>query len=72
MLWRQRGALTLRRKGSDHGSAFVIESARTKNFDRPWAPATREMLAVSSGNSGKTGVREPDATPRQEDIEADQ
>jgi competence protein ComEC len=34
-LWRARGALTLRRDGS----GFVMESARRKNFDRPWAPA---------------------------------
>jgi competence protein ComEC len=38
-LWRQRGALTLRRNSSDHGSEFIIESARSKNFDRPWSPA---------------------------------
>jgi len=32
-LWRQRGALILTRRGAD----FIIESARSKNFDRPWA-----------------------------------
>jgi competence protein ComEC len=82
-LWRQRGALTLRRNGSDHrsdhgadhGSDFVIDSARPKNFDRPWSPAPvpREGLAAISGESGKAAIggRAPDATPRQEDIEAD-
>jgi hypothetical protein len=34
-LWRARGALTLRREGS----GFVMQSARSKNFDRPWSPA---------------------------------
>ena len=33
-LWRERGALALRRTGS----GFVIDSARPPNFDRPWAP----------------------------------
>jgi competence protein ComEC len=71
-MWRQRGALTLSRRGSD----FVIESARPKNFDRPWSPAPvpREALAANSGESGQTeiGSHARDATPRQEDIEADQ
>jgi hypothetical protein len=74
-LWRQRGALMLSRNGSDHGSEFIIESARSKNFDRPWspAPAPREALAATSGESGQAeiGARARDATPRQEDIEAD-
>jgi len=71
-LWRRRGALLLSRRDSE----FTIESARSKNFDRPWSPAPvpREALAVSSGESGQTeiGGRARDATPRQEDIEADQ
>jgi competence protein ComEC len=83
-LWRLRGALTLRRNSSDHpsehpsdhGADFAIDSARSKNFDRPWSPAPvpREGLAAISGESGQAagGSRAPDATPRQEDIEADQ
>jgi competence protein ComEC len=75
-LWRQRGALVLRRNGSDHGSDFVIESARPKNFDRPWSPASlpRETRAARFGESGEAevGSRARDATPRQEDIEADE
>jgi competence protein ComEC len=79
-LWRQRGALTLRRNGSghgsDHGADFVIDSARSKNFDRPWspAPAQRETAAGTFAESGQAaiGSHAPDATPRQEDIEADQ
>jgi predicted membrane metal-binding protein len=71
-LWRRRGALVLSRRGSD----FVIESARPKNFDRPWSPAPvpRGALAATSGESGQAeiGSGARDATPRQEDIEADQ
>ena len=71
-LWRQRGALVLRRRGND----FVIGSARPKNFDRPWSPAPvpRQARAVAFGESGQAEFvsRARDATPRQEDIEADQ
>jgi competence protein ComEC len=72
-MWRQRGALTLRRQGGD----FVIDSTRPKNFDRPWAPAPapRQTFTASAfGESGQAeiGGRARDATPRQEDIEADQ
>jgi competence protein ComEC len=72
-LWRQRGAVAVRRQGGD----FVIQSARTKNFDRPWSPArvSRAAVPTGTGESGAEGAmpRVPrDATPRQEDIEADQ
>ncbi|MFZ0237853.1 MAG: ComEC/Rec2 family competence protein [Xanthobacteraceae bacterium] len=71
-MWRQRGTLTLSRRGAD----FIIESARPRNFDRPWSPAPvpRESLAATSGESGQSeiGSRTRDATPRQEDIEADE
>jgi competence protein ComEC len=72
-LWRDRGALTLRQLGND----FIVESARPKNFDRPWPPNWTSALAArenTSGESGKakTSNRAPDATPRQEDIEADE
>jgi hypothetical protein len=59
-----------------HCGDFVIDSAQSKNFDRPWspAPAPREAFAATSGESGQAeiGTRARDATPRQEDIEADQ
>ena len=71
-LWRQRGALVLSR----HGSDFVVDSARPKNFDRPWAPApaSREAFVGNFGDSdqAETRGRARDATPRQEDIDADQ
>ncbi len=77
-LWRQRGALTLTRRDGD----FIIESARPKNFDRPWSPnwapnwaaASREAHAAIFGASGQGEIdsRTHDATPRQDDIEANQ
>jgi competence protein ComEC len=42
-LWRARGALTLQREGS----GFVMKSARSKNFDRPWSPAVASPAVVS-------------------------
>lgn len=66
--WYDRGALALRRDGA----GFVIESARPKNYDRPWAPAwapaPRQETAVSDTNHTTT----PDAMPLQDDIEPDQ
>jgi competence protein ComEC len=82
-LWRQRGALALRRTGSDqranHGADFVIDSARPRNFDRPWSPAapaprepTSSVTANDFGEGEGAGRASRDATPRREDIEADQ
>jgi competence protein ComEC len=73
-MWRRRGALTLRRNGSD----FVVNSARPPNFDRPWAPAPASVPFSSSSAAEQTAGRTNpsgaarDATPRQDDIEADQ
>ncbi len=73
-MWYDRGALALRR----NGSGFVMDSARPKNFDRPWAPAPprRETSPMATDVSAEAGspYRSPprDATPRQDDIEADQ
>ena len=65
-------SLVLRRRGND----FVIESARPRNFDWPWSPAPvpRQARAVAFGESGQAEFVScaRDATPRQEDIEADQ
>jgi competence protein ComEC len=78
-LWRQRGALVLRRNGLGLDADFVIDSARPRNFDRPWAPAApaaREAATsatVNESGEGEGATRASrDATPRQEDIEADQ
>jgi len=70
-LWRERGALALRRTGS----GFVIDSARPPNFDRPWAP--QRLRAADTANATTAQSAAPramprDATPRQDDIEADQ
>ena len=77
-LWRQRGALALRRQQGADGVDFVINSARPKNIDRPWSPAVarREtpaatIAAVPGAQGARLGAPR-DATPRQEDIEADQ
>src|SRR5215469_7808722 len=75
-LWRQRGALVLRRNGSGLDADFIIDSARPRNFDRPWASAAREAATsatVNESGEGEEATRAArDATPRQEDIEADQ
>jgi competence protein ComEC len=68
---RERGALALRRTGS----GFAIDSARPPNFDRPWAP--QKLRATETANPTPTQpaasrVAPRDATPRQDDIEADQ
>jgi competence protein ComEC len=74
-LWRTHGALALRRSGS----GFVIGSARPASFDRPWAPAPQHSrLTATAGADADAAAptlsRAPprDATPRPEDIEADQ
>jgi competence protein ComEC len=77
-LWRQRGALALRRQLGAEGVDFVIDSARPQNFDRPWSPAvarreTPPAPIATAPNAEGTRLSVPrDATPRQEDIEADQ
>jgi hypothetical protein len=70
-LWRQRGALALRRDGA----GFAILSARPANYDRPWSPQRVRPLTTtepvgSNGNTTQPALR--DATPKPEDIEADQ
>ena len=64
-LWRQRGALALRRNGSGLDADFVIDSARSRNFDRPWAPAAREAATSATVNElvKVRGLRAPHATP---------
>jgi competence protein ComEC len=70
-LWRERGALALRRTAS----GFAIESARAPNFDRPWSPqwpSKKTTVDVRAGAPATPQVTPPDATPKDEDIEADQ
>ena len=73
--WYDHGALALRRAGA----GFVVVSSRPKNFDRPWAPAWPAHRESPSGNTAANPSvvapsRAPprDATPLQDDIEADQ
>ncbi len=63
-LWRQRGALALRRTAD----GFLIESARPAGFDRPWSPAPPHPDANAVVPIGSLR----DATPQPEDVEADQ
>jgi competence protein ComEC len=73
-VWRRRGALSLRRDGA----GFIVEGTRPENFDRPWAPAIPPRRAAPDSASASdldgNGPRQQprDATPRPEDIEADQ
>jgi len=70
-LWRARGALALRR--TDTG--FVVESARPPNYDRPWSPRPERQgnAAMQRDAAAGTLPQAPrDATPQQDDVEADQ
>jgi competence protein ComEC len=69
-LWRDRGALALHRDGD----GFTIDSARAPNFNRPWAP--RQVRAVAGpeatpGPAPRAKAPPRDATPRPEDLQAD-
>jgi len=71
-LWRERGALALRRDGT----GFIIDSTRPPNFDRPWAPRQPHTGGAASseiGTSPPEASRAPprDATPRPEDLQPD-
>ena len=73
-LWRERGALALRRDGS----GFEIRAARSATFDRPWSPAPRHSRLAGATEPGGDGTaptppraQPRDATPQPEDIEAD-
>jgi competence protein ComEC len=76
-IWRRRGALALRRDGS----GFLMEGARSPNFDRPWAPAPRARTAAGTGSerlsesfgapSAPPHSPPRDATPRPEELQAD-
>jgi len=69
-LWRERGAMALRRDAS----GFVVESARPANFDRPWSPQwpRKTVPAEAKSNTAPPSATPRDATPEQKDIEADQ
>jgi competence protein ComEC len=70
-VWRERGALALRRTGA----GFAIDSVRPANYDRPWSPApTRRAYAGAEANVDVAAPARPaprDATPQPEDVEAD-
>ncbi len=58
--WRERGALALYREGA----GFNIESARSPNFDRPWAPRPSRANAASSDVPASQPATPPRAPPR--------
>jgi competence protein ComEC len=71
-VWRERGALALRRDGA----GFVMEAARAEGFDRPWSPQRARTAATASADtapSAAEALRPPprDATPRSEDLQPD-
>jgi hypothetical protein len=71
-IWRERGALALRRDGS----GFVMESAWPPNFDRPWTPRRVQTAGFANSDTAAglpAALRSPprDATPRPEDLQAD-
>jgi competence protein ComEC len=67
--WYDRGALTLRFTGS----GLVMDSTRPKNFDRPWAPNRAPAPPQQeAGVTDPNGATPRDATPQEDDIEADQ
>jgi competence protein ComEC len=71
-LWRERGALALRR----NGNGFVLESARPPNFDRPWAPQPPRAGATADAGTSEASPEAPrtpprDATPGADDLQAD-
>jgi competence protein ComEC len=67
-VWRDRGALALR----STGSGFAIDSARPPNFDRPWAPARQGATETNAVTTAPPHATPREATPKPEDIEADQ
>ncbi len=72
-LRRDHGALALRHVGA----GFVVESARAPNYDRPWSPQAKRSKAATDADAAVAPSAPPrtapqDATPRQDDIEADE
>ena len=68
-LWRERGALALRRDGS----RFILDAARPANFDRPWVPRQKPNTTSADGSAAasRSARSQPrDATPRAEDLQA--
>jgi competence protein ComEC len=63
---RALGALALRRVGDK----WEITAAEPRGEDRPWAPAARE-LGVRAGVPAASAATQHDATPREEDLRAD-
>ena len=65
--WRQGGALALRRAGN----AWRVTEAQPRGQDRPWAPAPSERSAARPTTPQPGAADQRDATPREEDLRAD-
>jgi competence protein ComEC len=65
--WRRGGALALRRVG--HG--WAITEAQPRGQDRPWAPAPSERGARRTSAPKPATSDQRDATPREDDLRAD-
>jgi competence protein ComEC len=71
-VWRERGAVALRREGS----GFVMESAPPDGFDRRWSPQRARTAATANADTAPSAAEAPrapprDATPRSEDLQPD-
>ena len=67
---RARGAMDIRRKGE----GWEIEAAMPPGTDRPWARGSDAVEAVPAAPTARPAARNApvrDATPRTEDLEAD-
>jgi competence protein ComEC len=65
-VWRRSGAIALRRAGE----RFEIVAARPAGYDRPWARANAQG-SDGPGPSRAPSAQPRDATPRGEDLEAE-
>jgi competence protein ComEC len=65
--WRAGGALALRREGRE----WRVTEAQPRGQDRPWAPAVRERGGARIGAPAAGTGAPRDATPREEDLGAD-
>ena len=67
-VWRRSGAIALRRVGE----RFEITPARPDGYDRPWASAVVQASdPAEPSRSTSTRPQPRDATPREEDLEAE-
>ena len=64
---RRQGALALRRTAN----GFDVQAVKPTGLDRPWAPAAGEPDGDSTNLSRPAALRSRDATPSEQDLQAD-